>query len=87
MSTILIHDIRSSKELDGEAMSAVRGGFAFGPDVKVNLNLNQRIAQVQEIQVNTLNDNGVIGAGFVGPNINLDVLQKATNSAVLPKFF
>jgi hypothetical protein len=36
--------------------------------------------------VNVLNNNGVIGAGFTGPGIELSPLQWAQNEASLPKF-
>lgn len=86
MPSIMIRDLKRSTELDKHAMGAVRGGFAFAPDMNVNLNVNQQIFQVQEVGVNVLNNNGSIGAGFVGPNIDLDVMLKATNNAVIPKF-
>ena len=86
MSSIMIRDLKNSTELDARAMSAVRGGFAWGADVNVNLNVNQQIAQFQDVQLNVLNNNQVIGAGFVGPNVSLDVTQKGGNSAVLSKF-
>lgn len=86
MSSIMISDLRNSTELDLRAMSAVRGGFAWGADVNINLNVDQKIVQFQDVQANVLNNNGVIGAGFVGPSLSLDVAQKASNSAVVPKF-
>lgn len=86
MPSIAIRDLSHSTELEHHAMGAIRGGFAFGPDTKVNLNVNQQIFQVQDIGVNVLNNNGLIGAGFKGPDIDLDVLQKAENKAFLPKF-
>ena len=86
MPSIIIRDLKRNIELDQPAMNGVRGGFAFTPNANVNLNVNQQIFQVQEIGVNVLNNNGSIGAGFVGPNINLDVLLKAQNNAVFPKF-
>lgn len=86
MSSIMIRDLQSSTALDSRAMSAVRGGFAWGGDLNVNLNVDQKIVQFQDIQVNLLNNNGVIGTGFVGPSVSLDATQKASNSAVLPKF-
>jgi hypothetical protein len=86
MSSILISDLAHSAALDGHAMASVRGGTSWGPDVKVNLTVNQQIAQVQEIGVNVLNNNGVIGAGFTGPNIELSPLQWARNEASLPRF-
>jgi hypothetical protein len=36
--------------------------------------------------VNVLNNNGVIGAGFTGPGIELSPLQWAKNEASLPGF-
>lgn len=70
MSNIAIHDLASSKDLDGKAMSSVRGGNSWlaglGPVANVNVDVNQNIAQFQNIEVNALNNVGVIGAGF-GP--------------------
>jgi hypothetical protein len=86
MSSIAIRDLSRSTELQRHAMGAVRGGYAFGPDTKVNLNVNQQIFQVQDIGVNVLNGNGFIGAGFKAPDIDVDALQKAENKAYLPKF-
>ena len=62
MSSILIQDLARNHALDKREMSAVRGGGAFGPDVNVNVSLNQQIGQFQQIGVNVLNNNGVIGA-------------------------
>ena len=89
MSSIMIQDLSRSCDLDRHALSAIRGGtgFAsapFGPNVNVNLNLDQRIGQSQDIRVNVLNNNGVIGPGFIGPNVNLSPTQWATNNAALP---
>lgn len=65
MSFILIQDLAHHHALDKTAMSAVRGGIAAGPNVNVNVTLNQQIAQLQKIDVDVLNNNGVIGAaGF-----------------------
>jgi hypothetical protein len=63
-------------------MTAVRGGYAFGKDVNVNVNVNQQLAQFQQIGVNVLNNNGVIGAGFVGPNIDVAAAMRGENRAV-----
>jgi hypothetical protein len=82
MSSILIHDLAHSARLDRQAMSAVRGGTAFGRDVKVNVNVNQQIAQFQQIGINVLNNNGVIGAGFHGPDIKVPAALWAENQAV-----
>jgi hypothetical protein len=82
----MIGDLAHSASLNHRAMTGVRGGSAGGPDVKVNVTLNQQIAQFQDISVNVLNNNGVIGAGFTAPNISLSPEQWAKNEAVLPKF-
>jgi hypothetical protein len=86
MPSIAIRDLSRSTELDAHAMGAVRGGFLFKPDLKVNLNVNQQIFQVQDIGVNVLNNNGKIGAGFKAPDIEVDAVQKAENRAFFPKF-
>lgn len=62
MSSILIRDLARNDALDQRKMSAVRGGIASVPDVNVNVTLNQQFAQFQQIGVNVLNNNGVIGA-------------------------
>lgn len=82
MSSIVIKDLARSAALDQRAMSAIRGGNAFGKDVNVNVNVNQQIAQLQQIGVNVLNNNGVIGAGFQGPDIDLAASLWARNNAV-----
>ena len=83
MSSIAIHDLPHRNELDHQAMSAVEGGFAFGKDVNVTLNVNQQLAQFQQIGVNVLNNNGVIGAGFVGPDIDVAATLKGMNKVVI----
>ena len=85
MPSILISDLQRSTKLDQHAMCAVRGGHGFAPDAHVNLNVNQQIFQVQQVGVNVLNNNGTIGAGFVAPHIDLDVMLKASNNASIPK--
>jgi hypothetical protein len=82
MSSILIHDLAHSARLDNQAMASVRGGNAFGQNVNVNVNVNQQIAQFQQIGINVLNNNGVIGAGFQGPNIKVPAALWAENQAV-----
>ena len=88
MASIVIEDLGRRRELDRRSMAAIRGGTAgsgsFGPNVNVNLNLDQRIAQVQDIKLNVLNNNGVIGSGFVGPDVTLNPQQWATNNAAIP---
>jgi hypothetical protein len=70
MSSLMIHDLAQSKELDTKAMSAVRGG-SLGPvanlpfaNVNVNVDIDQTIQQFQQVQVSALNNVGVIGANF-----------------------
>lgn len=83
MSSIAIADLAHSAELDGHAMSSVRGGSAFGSGVNVNLNVNQQLGQFQQIGINVLNNNGVIGAGFTGPSIDVAAALWAENKVVL----
>ena len=88
MKTLTIKDLSRTHELDHGAMAAVRGGTGpganVGPNVNVNINLDQRIGQVQDIKLNVLNNNGVIGSGFVGPDVTLNPQQWATNNAAIP---
>ena len=90
MSSIQIRDLAHASRLDSRSMAGVRGGNSVGtagmPNVNVNITLKQQIAQFQDIGVNVLNNNGVIGAGFTGPSIALSPLQWAKNEASLPKF-
>jgi len=83
MSSIAIRDLAYASELDGHAMSAVSGGFAFGKDVNVNVNVNQQIGQFQQIGINVLNNNGVIGAGFKGPDIDVAAALWADNKVAV----
>ena len=83
MSSIQILDLAHSSALDNQAMAAVRGGTAsFGKDVNVNVNVNQQLGQFQQIGVNVLNNNGVIGGGFVGPDLRLAASLWGENRAV-----
>lgn len=82
MSSIAIHDLAHRSELDAQAMSAIQGGAGFGKDVNVTVNVNQQLAQFQQIGVNVLNNNGVIGAGFTGPHIDLDAALKGENKLI-----
>ncbi|RZI42840.1 hypothetical protein EGT07_12720 [Herbaspirillum sp. HC18] len=81
MSNITIRDLPRSDDLDHRAMSAVRGGNSWlsglGPVANINIGVNQNIAQIQDIKVNALNNVGVIGAGFVPPNLNVSPSQWA----------
>ncbi|NEX62787.1 hypothetical protein [Noviherbaspirillum galbum] len=76
MSKLMINDLAKDGELDAKAMKSVRGGYnswlsGLGPLANVNVGVNQNITQLQNVQVNALNNVGVIGAGF-GP-LKLDV--------------
>ena len=82
MSSIAISDLAHNAELDSRAMSAVHGGNAFGKDVNVNVEVNQQIGQFQQIGIAVLNNNGVIGAGFKGPDIDVAAALWAENKVV-----
>jgi hypothetical protein len=75
MANIAIHDLQGSRQLDGKAMARVHGGNSWlaglGPVANVNIDINQNIQQLQNVEVNALNNVGIIGAGF-GP-LKLDV--------------
>ena len=83
MSSIAIKDLAHSAELDSQAMSSVRGGSAFGKDVNVNVKVDQQIGQFQQIGINVLNNNGVIGSGFTGPDIDVAAAFWAENKVLL----
>lgn len=62
MSTIIVRDLALSQELDRSSLATIRGGTSWlgrvgsaGPLANVNININQNIAQLQEINVATLN--------------------------------
>lgn len=81
MSHITIADLAHKSELNAEAMASVRGGYgygygshlpvALGKVADVNVGVYQNISQQQNVEVNALNNVGVIGAKF-GP-LHLDV--------------
>lgn len=90
MSTLKIHDLSGSKELDRKTMASVRGGYAgnswlagLGPVANVNVGVTQNITQLQNIDVNALNNVGVIGAGFVAPRLDISPAQFANASALI----
>ena len=84
MSSIVIRDLARNTAMDSRAMSAVRGGAALAPGINVNVAVNQQIGQFQQIGVNVLNNNGVIGAGFVGPDMDLAAAQWTENRTGMP---
>ena len=75
MANIAVHDLQAARELGDREMSAVKGGNSWlaglGPVANVNVGIAQNISQLQNVEVNALNNVGVIGAGF-GP-LKLDV--------------
>jgi hypothetical protein len=81
MSTLAIHDLSRNTELDRQAMAEVRGGNSWlaglGPIANVNVGVNQNIVQLQNVEVNALNNVGVIGAGFGSLNLNVSPSQWA----------
>ncbi len=87
MSSITISDLPESRKLDRSAMSRVRGGNSWlaglGPIANVNVGVNQNIAQLQNVQVNALNNVGVIGAGFGPLNLNVSPSQWANTAVAL----
>ncbi|HEY0845005.1 MAG TPA: hypothetical protein VGE12_06535 [Noviherbaspirillum sp.] len=87
MSNITIRDLEQTKDLDRETMSAVRGGNSWlkglGPVANVNVDVNQNIAQLQNIEVNALNNVGVIGAGFGPLKLDVSPAQWASATAAL----
>ncbi|GAB7547091.1 MULTISPECIES: hypothetical protein [unclassified Cupriavidus] len=88
MSSIIVRDLALNQDLDSKSLAAVRGGAnswlqGLGPVANVNVNVNQNIAQLQSINVNTLNNVGVIGAGFGPLSIDVNPSQwAATHAAV-----
>ncbi|NEX62540.1 hypothetical protein [Noviherbaspirillum galbum] len=91
MSNLQMKDLASVEELDGRAMAEVRGGNdaaaawlkQMGPVANVNVGVNQNITQLQNIEVNALNNVGVIGAGFVAPNLTVSPSQWAAANLAL----
>jgi hypothetical protein len=97
MSSLMIRDLPSARELDRRAMCAVVGGTggsvpslqsaaALGglANVNVNVNINQELNQMQYVSVSALNGNGMIGANVLPP-LHLDVspvLKGSNNAAV-----
>ncbi len=82
MSSITIRDLAHTETLDSKAMSDVRGGKLASPahspfaNVNVNVDIDQTIAQFQQIEVNALNNIGVLGADL-GFKLDLNAAQVA----------
>lgn len=87
MSSLMIRDLAGSREIDQAAMATVRGGRAWlagaGAFANVNVGVEQNIIQFQDIEINALNNVGVIGAGFGPLALNVSPKQSANLRAVL----
>jgi len=97
MSSLKISDLTQSQDLDHKAMAEVRGGTGsglnpaggnswlngLGPVANVNVGINQNITQLQKVDVNALNNVGVIGSGFVPPNLTVNPSQFANANVAL----
>lgn len=83
MSAIVIRDLERHQPLDPHAMAAVRGGNSWlkglGPvaNVNVDVGVSQNIIQFQNVEVNALNNVGIIGAGFGPLRLNVSPTQRA----------
>ena len=77
--SIQINDLVKSTDLDQASMASVRGGNSWlaglGPIANVNVGVTQNLTQLQNVEVNTLNNVGSIGAGFVPPKIDVSPSQ------------
>ncbi|HXZ08554.1 MAG TPA: hypothetical protein VEI25_10890 [Paraburkholderia sp.] len=95
MSSIMIQDLPRARELDRHAMLSVRGGTgstAGGPWMQglgpvasptVNVAVNQSINQLQYVNVEALNNIGVLGADLGPVNFNVNPTLWAKNTAVV----
>lgn len=88
MSHIHIRNLAQDRTLDGAAMSAIRGGSnswlkGLGPVANVNVGIEQNITQFQRVDVNALNNVGVIGSGFGPLRLDVSPPQSANVAAVL----
>ena len=89
MPSITIHDLSHSRELDRHAMSDVCGGNSSlanagsYANVNVAVNTNENIVQYQNVEVNALNNVGVIGAGFGPLHLNVSPSQYATTGSAI----
>ena len=81
MSSITVRDLSRNDELDRNAMQSIRGGNSWLKDLgslaNVNVGVTQNIMQEQNVEVNALNNVGVIGAGFCPPELKVSPNQWA----------
>ena len=90
MSTITISNLEEDRLLDRDAMCTIRGGHGsgnswlagLGPLANVNVGVSQNITQLQKVDVNTLNNVGVIGSGFGPLHLNVSPQQLANVGTV-----
>lgn len=84
---IQINDIARNSNLDRAAMAGVRGGNSWlaglGPIANVNVGVSQNLTQLQNVEVNTLNNVGSIGAGFVLPKIDVSPSQFGSLNVII----
>jgi hypothetical protein len=91
MSSITIHDLSHSRELDRHAMSDVRGGGNSSlanagslANINVAVNTNQNIVQYQNVEVNALNNIGVLGANLGPIHLDVNPAQYASTGMAVP---
>ncbi|WP_206998667.1 hypothetical protein [Trinickia mobilis] len=84
MSTLVIHELAPGSELDRKAMASIRGGTGSllggglgSPNVNVDVNVSQKINQFQNVQVDALNNIGVLGADLGPLRLNVSPSQSA----------
>lgn len=90
MSTITVSNLAHDRALDHDAMRAIHGGSSggntwlagLGPLANVNVDVSQNITQLQKVDVTTLNNVGVIGAGFGPLRMNVSPMQLANVATV-----
>ena len=81
-----INDLPANQELDSKALADVTGGYALanlGTLANVNINIDQDIAQFQNVEVNALNNIGVLGADLGPLHFAVSPSQWAANYASL----
>lgn len=87
MSTIMIHDLAHDADLDRRALASIRGGNSWlqglGPIANINVGINQNITQLQNVEVNALNNIGMLGAGFGPLKLNVSPTQWSNAGAWL----